>query len=1830
MGKSISGISFAARAMFSLVVAAVAFAPIAGAQSSLHEVPTSNRVAGTGVSGWNGDFETAASSTELSGPSYTIFDSHGNQYISDTGNNCVRRVDATNGSISVVAGYEATASSADTCAAAGLTILPTQGLMAPAGLALDSAGDLFIADSGHNCVRELPNAAAGVTGTNQLVSVVDTCANPTTLSVSPNPTGLLVLNNGNLGVAIADKADNISQVIEHAKGDPATTACIVVGEPSTMVSTYCAGVTGGAVPLNLPNGVAGDPVGNYFVADTGNSCIRELSNTGAISTFLGQCTADGSGTPTSLATFTPNGLVFGPEGYLYISNGDDTVLQYRGAAAGFSIYAGIPYTPTQTPPPYSGTQEGIAAVDVSLNKPLGLSVDSTGNVYVADVNNSIVRQLAMGTQFPATVLHNSGTPQTLHFEIDAPVKLTVTPAPDYPIFSGNNTCTGTLKPATAGNPPTTCGVTLAFTPTAPGARRSPLTLTDVSTTPSTNYLFGTSGIGLGANALFTPGDIQTLVSGLTSPSAVAMDSNGDAYFAEQGATAGAGDIKLLPAGATSATVLVPAGGQLTSPAGLALDASQNLYIADSAASSIFEVGVTGVVTTVASGLNDPVAVAVDAFGNLLVEQNGSGAVELLKIYEGGQQVVLAGQGTNAAANSVPATTAQFAKLSGLYLDTVGNIYVSDAGAARVYNIDATGTIHFFAGNGTSASTNPTIPTQTALLGPAGLTGDAAGDIFITEAAGNRIDVVFAGTNQNPGIAQLAGTGTAGNSGDAGPANLAELNNPVSLGLDATDDLFLIDAGNSSLREISYINPTLPFGVVKVGSTGGPLSTTLWDAGNLPLTPLTSFQPVDSTDFHQVFDGCGGTLQQGSTCQLSFTFTPTATGTYTTTASANANAVDIPQVITLTASTPLPPTLVANNVTAVYGTAYTLTATLSGNQPQPPTGTLMFSIGGVAVCPVAPVPANDISTCSPSPTLENVGSYTVTVTYSGDANYLPLTTTFTLTITPAPVTITADNKSRPINTPNPALTATMTGVVAGQSILLPTPCCTTTAVISSPVGTYPIVPTQPVTAGPGTLLSNYAITYVNGTLTITNSGAGSGTLTAPNVAAVYGTPYTLSAVVTGNQPTAPTGTVTFVLGGALLCPASTAPGNATCSPSPTLENVGTYMVTVTYSGDSVYPAKSTTLTLTITPAPVTITADNQSRGVTQANPNPYTGTITGVVAGQSITDTYASPTAPPSGTGTPGTSFPILPAQPASAGSGTLLSNYAITYLNGTLTITSNTGGSASLTAPPVTAVYGSKYMLAASVTGQTPAPTGTVTFTTGGVALCPASTTPANATCSPSPTLENVGSYLVTVTYSGDSKYAANSTTLALTITPAPVTINADSYTRATNAPNPTFTGIVSGVVGGQSIVDTYTSPTAPPSNQGPVGSYPILPTQPATAGNASTLVSNYSIMYVSGTLTVTASVPGSGTPNVGAPNVSVVYGTAYTLAASVTSAQAPAPTGTLVFFVNGVAICPAQTIPANGAVTCSPSPTLENAGTYPVTVTYSGDTNYQSKATALTLTIAPAPVTIVANSFTRPANTPNPVFTGTVSAVVAGQSITATYTTTATESSPAGVYSIVPTAVAGPGTLLANYAITVTNGALTITEGAVVGSFSLKATPPEQEIDKEGGVNYTVALTSLNGFTDTVTLSCSGLPAGGTCSFAPGSITPTADGTNVTLMNVSATADSTNVPDGSFGKLQLTPFAPASHTPSTWLAWTMLPLGFGSGATTLMLGRRRKRKSSSNWKRMFAWIIAIMPIALLLLGLSGCSPPVNYKIYTITVTATDTSHPTFVQSTTVQLTLAK
>ena len=391
------------------------------------------------------------------------------------------------------------------------------------------------------------------------------------------------------------------------------------------------------------------------------------------------------------------------------------------------------------------------------------------------------------------------------------------------------------------------------------------------------------------------------------------------------------------------------------------------------------------------------------------------------------------------------------------------------------------------------------------------------------------------------------------------------------------------------------------------------------------------------------------------------------------------------------------------------------------------------------------------------------------------------------------------------------------------------------------------------------------------------------------------------------------------------------------------------------------------------------------------------------------------------------------------------------------------------------------------------------------------------------------------------------------------------------------------------------------------------------------------------GILTVTQ----AGGPSISTPAVTTVYGMAYTLAASVTNGLTPAPTGTVTFTIAGQSICPVATLGTSGTVACAPSPTLENVDSYAVTVAYSGDRKYPSSAATLALTITPAPVKITANNATRTTGVPNPTLTGVITGVVTGQTITATYTTPATLASPAGNYPVIPSPAVGSGTLASNYTITVVNGILTVTQAntppptSPTGSFTLKATPPEQEIDTTGSVNFPVTLTSVDGFIDTVGFSCSGLPEGVGCSFAPGALTPAAGGTATTVMTITGTADGTNVPNGSFGSLRppstifgTTPGNPSTPLSSLVLAWTMLPIGFTGSAASLLLGFKRRKTGSRTPVRSALWLV---PLLLFMAGLAGCGAPNNYRIYTVTITATDSTYAIPVtQSTTVQLVLAK
>jgi hypothetical protein len=242
-----------------------------------------------------------------------------------------------------------------------------------------------------------------------------------------------------------------------------------------------------------------------------------------------------------------------------------------------------------------------------------------------------------------------------------------------------------------------------------------------------------------------------------------------------------------------------------------------------------------------------------------------------------------------------------------------------------------------------------------------------------------------------------------------------------------------------------------------------------------------------------------------------------------------------------------------------------------------------------------------------------------------------------------------------------------------------------------------------------------------------------------------------------------------------------------------------------------------------------------------------------------------------------------------------------------------------------------------------------------------------------------------------------------LTISPAPLVVTAANASRVYGDPNPAFTGTITGLKNGDTI-DAIFSVAADPTS--PVGTYAIIP----ILSDPNNVLSNYSVTLNNGVLTV-APAPLS----VVAADASRLYGD-----------PNPAFTGVLTGVKNG------DNITASFSSVADPTSPV---GTYPIVPSLADPTNklanYVVTSTNGTLTVNPAPLTIQANDATAPVGGPFPTFTGTITGLKNTDVVTASYSTTADATSPAGQYPIIPAADSSPA--LANYAVTLINGTLTL-----------------------------------------------------------------------------------------------------------------------------------------------------------------------------------------------------
>ena len=330
---------------------------------------TIKTIAGNNTAGYTGD-GAGATSAQLDLPFGVAF-GNGTLYIADQVNNRVRSV--SGGNINAYAGTGTSGWSGDGSKAVNAT------LTTPLGLALDSSGNLYIADAGNNMIRKVTGAnISSVAGNGAQAGYGGDGAGATGAYLN-KPAAVVVDSSGNL--YIADTGNNAIRKVISSTG---------------IISTYAgsngtAGFTGQNVPatkatLNSPQALALDSAGNLYVADTNNNAIRKITAAGLITTFAGNGNAgfSGDGTLATLATLShPRGIAVDTAGNVYISDTFNNRIRVVTPNGIINTIAGSGQG-------YYG--DGGLAVNAEFSNPAGIFIDSSNNMYVADNNNQVIRQ----------------------------------------------------------------------------------------------------------------------------------------------------------------------------------------------------------------------------------------------------------------------------------------------------------------------------------------------------------------------------------------------------------------------------------------------------------------------------------------------------------------------------------------------------------------------------------------------------------------------------------------------------------------------------------------------------------------------------------------------------------------------------------------------------------------------------------------------------------------------------------------------------------------------------------------------------------------------------------------------------------------------------------------------------------------------------------------------------------------------------------------------------------------------------------------------------------------------------------------------------------------------------------------------------------------------------------------------------------------------------------------------------------------------------------------------------------------------------------------------
>jgi sugar lactone lactonase YvrE len=562
-------------------------------------------------------------------------------------------------------------------------------------------------------------------------------------------------------------------------------------------------------------------------------------------------TVAGPGLPTDGAVATTQAIDFPyavlPDAFggFYVSSYAPSRIYRIGSDGTLTIVAGAGL------PGYSG--DGGPAASAQINGPMGMALDITGTLFFADSANNCIRMITPdGT---ITTVAGNGTAgfsgdggAATAAQLRTPHSVAVDSMGNLSIADTSNVrirkvdSTGTIN--------TIAGVgTAGFTGDGGPATKAQIGTPEGITIDASGNLFFTEPGNVRVREINTAGTIQTVAGNgtagfsgdggaatsaqLNNPYGVAFDGSGNLLITD----VNNGRVRQVDPSGIIRTIagngirsFAGDGGpatsaEMVSPYRVAADSSGNLFIADASNNRIRKIA-AGIISTVAGNgtagfsgdgspatsaqLNSPYGVALDPSGNLLIADLNNNRLRL--VAPSGVIATLAGIGTaGSAGDGGPAASAQLRSPSDVLIDPSGNVFIADSTNYRVRKITPPGVISTFAGRGTSGFSGDNGAATSAQFNlPMGLAMDPAGNLYISDLNNQRIrKVATSGI-----VTTVAGTGTAGSSGDGGLATSAQLNTPYGVAADAAGDLFIADTNNHLIRKVT------PDGIIKtIAGTG---------------------------------------------------------------------------------------------------------------------------------------------------------------------------------------------------------------------------------------------------------------------------------------------------------------------------------------------------------------------------------------------------------------------------------------------------------------------------------------------------------------------------------------------------------------------------------------------------------------------------------------------------------------------------------------------------------------------------------------------------------------------------------------------------------------------------------------------------------------------------------------------------------------------------------------------------------------------------------------------------------------------------------------------------